>query len=253
MMSEENKAFRFLWRFNAILMAVAGILVICALSFSVIEGWTMRHRSPEVPAGNYAPVPKSAEENYTYRLEAQPDIASLPHEQFFALQRWNGSPSSYGLAMDLKVTTEFSSSFYHYTDAVNLLAVDSASGASHWLFAGYSRRVADQQAIYAGGPFVPDESKAPLQPIALVIRTVDKDTNRDGQLDYKDGWSLYYYRPGDVRATKFFDANYIISMNEVDDGDFSVIYEKGKSAFAVRFHVPDFKLVSEKSLPDVPN
>lgn len=251
-MQEESRFFLFLWRFDAVLLALAGVLVIGALATSMIENWMMRHRHPDVPAGNFTPVPKSAEKDYTYRLEAQPDVASLSHEQFFALQRWNGSPASYGLAMDLKVTTAFSSSFYHYTDAVNLLALDSATGASHWLFAGYNRKVADQQAIYAGGPLVPDESKATPEPIALVIRTVDKDTNGDGQLDYKDGWSLYYYRPGDVRATKFFDADYIISMNEVDNGDFSVVYEKGQSAFGARFHVPDFKLMSEKPLPDVP-
>ncbi len=251
-MSEENKFFRFLWRFNAVLLAIAGVLVIGALATSMIEGWMMRHRSPEPPEGNFAPVPKSAEKNYTYRLEAQPDSVALPHEEFLALQRWDGSLGSYGLAMDLKVTTSFSSSFYHYTDAVNLLAVDSSSGASHWLFSGYSRRVVDQQSIYTGGPSIIGDSKPSPDPIALVIRTVDKDTNGDGQLDYKDGWSLYFYRPGDARATKFFDADHIISMNEINGGDFSVVYEKGKSAFAARFHIPDFKLVSEKPLPDVP-
>ena len=251
-MSDENKLFRFLWRFNAILLAVAGILVVGALSTSMIENWMMRHRSPEAPQGDFTPVPKSAEKNYTYRLEAQPEISALPHEEFLALQRWDGSPESNGLAMDLKATAGFSSSSYQYTDAVNILSVNISAGTSHWLFAGYSRRIVDQQAIYAEDPLAPSGSKTSANPIALVIRTVDKDTNGDGQLDYRDGWSLYYYRPGDVKATKFFDAAYIISMNDLYGGNFSVIYEKGRSAFAARFHVPDFKLVSEKPLPDVP-
>jgi len=251
MSPDENRFFRFLWRFDAILLALAGLLVIGLIPALVIQDWILRHHSEPVPEGHFAPVPKSAEQSYTYRLSDQPDFTSLGQEQFYVLQRWKGAPSSYGLA-DLVVT---SSPAYHFNDAVNLLAVNTTTGASHWLFEGYRRAVVDQQSIYSGGPpplATPVAPAPPPKPIALVLRTVDKDTNNDGRFDYSDRQSLYYYRSGDERASKFFEAEYILSMREVEGGNFFVVYEEGQSAIAATFRVPDFKLLSQHKLPDVP-
>jgi hypothetical protein len=195
-------------------------------------------------------VPKGAEQNYTYRLEPQPDVPAPAHEQLYALQRWNGSPHAYGLSLEARVS-DFSS-VSRYVNAVNLLAINTTTGASHWLFSGYSRAVIDQRSLYAGGPPHTDVGKVTGDPVALVIRTIDRDTNGDGQLDFKDKQSLYFYRPGDIKAVKFFDADYILSMQEVDDGDFFVVYEKGSSAIAATFGVPGFKLKSQQQLPSVP-
>jgi hypothetical protein len=253
MMQEQNKFFRFVWRLDAILLALVGILAIGLIGTVFIEYWTFNGYRP-VPEGHFAPVPKSAELNNTYRLEVLPDVASLQNEQFYSLQRWNEPPRDYGLAM---VSAARSESFYHYANAVNVLAVDTGTVKSHWLFNGYHRAVVDQQGIYKGGPItnsgpVPFGQRQVEDPIALVIRTVDKDSNNDGELNSKDRQSLYYYRPADNQAVKFFDADYIISMQEVDGGNFFVVYEKGQSAFAATFGVPNFKLLSEHSLPDVP-
>jgi hypothetical protein len=250
MMPEESRFFRVLWRFNAILLAVVGILAIGLLGTAALQSWMWRHNYQPPPEGHFTPVPKAAEQSFTYRLSVQPDFVLLRGEQFYALQRWKGSPSSYGLAMaDLTIA---SSSAYHYTDAVNLLAVNTGTGASHWLFDGYRRAVIDQRAIYSGGPLVSNELPTSKDPTALVIRTVDNDTNNDGQLDFKDRQTLYAYRPGDTRAVKFFEADYIISMGEVEGGNFFVVYEKGQSAIAATFSVPDFKLKSQHQLPNVP-
>jgi hypothetical protein len=250
MVQEESKFFRFLWRVDAILLALAGVLLIGVLSTLLVEAWTMRHSYQPVPEGHFAPVPKTAEQSYTYRLSEQPEFALLAQEQFYALQRYKGAPSSYGLAD----VTAGSSSVDRFNDAVNLLAVNTITGASHWLFEGYKRAVVDQQSIYGGGPprVVPAPGEPLANPIAIVIRTVDKDTNNDGRFDLRDRQALYYYQPGNQRASKFFEADYIISMREVQGGNFLVVYEKGQSAIAATFRVPDFKLLSQHKLPDVP-
>ena len=244
---DENRFFRFLWRFNAILLALAGVLLIGVLSTLLVQAWITRHAYQPVPEGRFAPVPKAAEQNYTFRLSDQSNFGSLAEEQLYALQRYKGAPSSYGLADE----TVGSSSSDRFTDSVNLLAVNIITGASHWLFEGYRRAVVDQQSIYSGGPA--PVAPAPLaKPIALVIRTVDKDTNNDGRFDFHDRQSLYYYRSGDERAAKFFEAEYILSTRQVEGGNFFVVYEEGQSAIAATFRVPDFKLLSQHKLPDVP-
>jgi hypothetical protein len=152
---------------------------------------------------------------------------------------------------DLRVDVIRGSSVGLYNDAVNVLAVNTASGTSHWIFDGYSRAVVDQRAIYSGGPPREDSPTADT-PIALVIRTVDGDTNHDGTLDFRDRQSLYAYRPGDRQAVKFFEADYILALQQTDSGDFFVAYENGTSATAATFSIPDFKLKSKMQLPTVP-
>jgi len=247
---EENKFFRFLWRVDAILLALAGIGV-AILVIVILLAWLLRPRYEPNPEGHFRPVPKNAEQNYTYRLEDQAYGAALPHQKMLALRRWKGAPASYGLEERAVVP----SSTYSYADAVNLLVIDTATGASRWLFKGYKRLVVSQDAIYGGGQQwpVPATGRADQKPpIALVIHSVDADTNGDGEIDSKDIQSLYFFRPNDPRAIKFFAADYILSKGETDAGDYLVVYEKGRSAFAATFHIPDFKLKFLKRLPDVP-
>jgi hypothetical protein len=173
-----------------------------------------------VPEGNFRPVPRDAERNYTYRLEYQGNAAPLPHEEMLVLRRWKGSPASYGLAMQRVLAASATHSF---EEAVNLLTINTVTGASRWLFSGYSRRVISQEPIYAGGPQSPvsDPTQPHSNPIALVIHTVDADSNKDGELDSRDRQSLYVFRPNDNRAAKFFAADRVMLNSETDGGRLS--------------------------------
>jgi hypothetical protein len=246
-MPEENRFFRFVWRLDVVLLALAGLLAIVLLGALAVSN-LFGPRFEPAPEGNFRPVPKGAEQNYTYRLEDQADVDSLPHEKMLALRRWKGAPETYGLAKEYERDIRSASSVF--TDAVNLLAIDTSNGTSRWLFDGYARSILSQEIIYSGGPPPPQATSSAA--VASVIRSIDADTNRDGEFDEKDIQSLYFYRPGDKRAIRFFTADYILSEKETDDGDFLVVYEKGSAAFAVTYHVPDFKLKSRLQLPDVP-
>jgi len=136
-------------------------------------------------------------------------------------------------------------------DGVNLLALSGSLGDGHWLFHGYGRAVLSEVGMVREGavpvPGVVSDATA------LVIQTIDADTNNDGELTEKDRQSLYVYRPGMQFAEKFLDADYIISREQTSTGSFLVVYERGKSAIAATYSVPDFKLKSEKTIPSVPD
>jgi hypothetical protein len=250
MMADDNKFFRFIWRLDAILLAIAGALAITLLGVGFVTNF-LRPKYEPIPEGNFRPVPRAAEQNYTYRLESQYDTASLPHERILVLRRWKGSPESYGFALEKPPASLSYSSYSTYTDAANLLAINTDDGTSRWLFEGYGRTILTQEVIFNGPP--PSIGRATsAEPIASVIRSVDSDTNKDGELDGKDTQSLYAYRPGDTRAVKFFTADYILSAGETDAENYLVVYEKGPSAFAATFHIPDFKLKSVQKIPGVP-
>ena len=237
---EQNKFFRIVWRFNALLLALGGILIV------VMVGWNLFSPSWSelTPEGHFAPVPKEAERADTYRIT--PLQIALAQESIFALGRWNGPPKEYGLQDTVRRPFAVSSLDNH--NAVNLLAIDGQNGTSHWLFDGYRRAVISEDAITKA-----TSDKGVSNQIGLVVRTADTDTNADGQLTDKDRQSLYFYRPGMRSAAKFFEADYIISRGQSDDANYLVVYERGRSAIAATFTLPDFKLKSENPIPAVSN
>ncbi len=244
-MADENRFFRFVGRFNTLAIAVVivgiAIVAIVLVAYSLISPWNNPYT---VPVGHFAPVPKDAEKNYTYRIESEPLATTGTNERILVLRRWQGEPKEYGLADISKVSS------YSRSDVqdVNFLVVDGDSAASHWLFPGYDRSILSKDAVYGARPATNTEQ--PL--LAWVIQTVDADTNKDGELTPKDRKSLYVYRVGAGEAVKFLTTDNVLATQQIDADKYLVVYEKGKTATAATFSVPDFKLLSEKPLPNVP-
>jgi hypothetical protein len=237
---DQNRFFRWVWRLNALLLALGGILIVGFAAKNLL--FTPQWQPP--PEGHFAPVPKDAEKDSTYRLEAT--NIGFAGENILSLHKWNGVPRSYGLAMEMRV----SSSYMGAIDGVNLLALSGSTGAGHWLFHGYKRVVVSEAGMVRDS--VPPVPGVVPNPIALVIQTIDADTNNDGEFTEKDKQSLYVYRPGMQFAEKFLDADYIVSREQIDADHFLVVYEHGRSAIAATFSIPDFKLKSERPIPSVP-
>ena len=146
---------------------------------------------------------------------------------------------------------------------VNLLAVDTRTSASHWLFHGYDRMILTEDAVYELAPADTNRSSPTIisangtgrgaqLAIALVLQTVDADTNKDGKLSAKDEHSLYVYRAGASEVVKIIAADDFLSTQQIGLDKYLVVYENGKTATAASYSLPDFKLLSEKPLPNVP-
>ncbi|HWA89764.1 MAG TPA: hypothetical protein VG889_07005 [Rhizomicrobium sp.] len=242
---DQNNFFRWVWRFNALALAGGGLFILGMAAISLLSAPIFQ--AP--PEGHFTPVPNGAEKDHTYRLS--PLQLSVGGEVLFQLGRWDGAPNKYGLA-DITVR---SPSEYGGPNTVNLLAVDGATGAGHHLFRGYDREIVSWNAVTRPGD-KPDSVPVPGQPIAsgpaaiaLVIRTIDADTDKDGALTAKDKQSLYVYRPGDGLATKLIDVDYLLSSDRTDGAHYLVVHERGKTAYAASYSLPDFKLLSEKPVP----
>ena len=243
-MTDENKFFRYVWRFNAVALAAVGILATFAMLNGIINSWS----PPEPkPAGRFAPVPRSAEKEFTYRLESHGERRLIGPEELIALDRWKGSPETYGL-----MHQEMRASYIAQSRSVNLLAIDQGTAESHWIFRGYDRAIIADDPIYDTVAPRPLETP-PASTIALVMTVVDSDTNKDGELTEKDQQSLYVYRPGATEVVRLVTAGLILSRQQTSSDRYLVVYENGSSATAATFSVPEFKLVAEKLLPKVPN
>ena len=183
-MQDAEKYFRYLWRFNAVAMAVIGFAVVIAFVVNLLSPlWSAPHSGP---AGSFAPVPKSAEHGYTYRLASDAIRLSGTREEIFALKRWKGG-------LDAR--------------DVNLLVVNDASAASRWLFRGTDRTILARDEVHASD--VADfNAYSPV--VAIVLTVADADTNKDDRIDGKERQSLYFYRVGGASAVKFFTADRVL-------------------------------------------
>jgi hypothetical protein len=238
-MGDENRFFRLLWRFNAILLAVVGVAGVVAIAAMAVD---VLGRTPwERPTGGFAPVPGKAEQNATYRLDGS-GFAALGREQILALRRWDGAPSAHGLQMDAVEMSR--SSYFPMQDTVNAVAIDD-SGKSHWLFRGYERRIVGQQAIRASL-----EENAAVT--AIVFTVLDADTNKDGKFSEGDRKSLYLYRAGDALAQKILTVDEIRLNRQSAPDRYLIVSETGKAATVASYALPDFRLLATQPVPNVP-
>jgi len=244
-MSDDNRFFRSVWRFNAIVIA---LVALGSLAMVGIGAW-MQFGAPydwKAPAGHFAPVPKTAEQKYTYRLAPEPlDQLAGTHEQLFVLRRWEGDPQEFGLA-DVKVSSSYRGIDI---DDVNLLLVDDDTGDARWLFPGYERLIASEQSI-DGPNLIPGTQVRTT--VGLIIDAVDADTDKDGKLTERDRHTLYGYRLDTGRAVKIVSADLILGTRQIGTDRLVVTYEDGKAANVAIYSLSDFKLISQKPLPDVP-
>jgi hypothetical protein len=261
-MSDENRFFRFLWRLNAILVSLVCVSVVIIVAVAVFNKFVGPRWQEPLPVSYFAPVPKGAEQKYTYRIEGGYYATELmvlananSNEQLFPLRRWQGKPAEHGFAenpyglQDIGGSSSIVTSREPGVLTVNLLSVETNTGASHWLLPGYERSIASTDAIYGTAPLNGAIDRT-TPAVASIIMVYDADSNKDGQYTAADQPTLYMYRAGDAMATKLLTTDAIVTAHQVGS-TYLVIYEKGKSAFAATYSIPEFKLLSQKPLPTV--
>jgi hypothetical protein len=223
-MQDLSKHFQYLWRFNAVVMAVIGLAIIVAFIASVLSPLWNESRSDQ--AGAFVPLPQDAQSGYTYKLGSDAIRLAGTSETIFVLRRWKGSSASSSGAQD-----------------VNLLAVNGDSAASHWLFGGASQHILSRDELHASDVANYNETSPVM---ALVVKIADTDSDKHRE-------SLCFYRVGGGSAVKFFTADRILAGQQVGADRYLVVYENSNVAASALFSIIDLKMLSKKSLPAIPN
>lgn len=264
-MSDENKFFRFVWRFNALVIALLCLGAIVLVGIAAFDFWIPRYI--DKPQGHFAPVPKEAEAENTYRLKDSGSIGFMKpgggQEVFlvFSLGDWEGAPNAYALS------SVSSSGSMRFSNNANLLLVSTGTGKGQWLFHGVGRNIVnwdwliDYQAkspvdVSPAGPQVisPNRLYGDRQAVeALVLKVIDQDTDKDGKLTDEDGLTLYAVsRLDGTEPVKLLDADLILSQTQIGKDRYVIGYETGGKAYIAVYSVPDFALVTKKPLPKLP-
>ena len=233
-MHEENRFFRILWRVNAVLLALTGLLAVgllCTVAVGLLMSNFGRHDEP---------VPMKSAAGDKVRYELAPEGTPLQGTPFmlYTLNRRSGAFADEG---------SFSGRGNTGQDA-NYLIVDSGTASGTWLFAHETQAIWSHVLLYKtpsadGGDVV----------TAMILTVADTDTDKDGALTGRDRQSLCFYRPGDARAVKFFTADNIWSVRQIDADRFSVVYGDGGKTAAAVFSTHDVALLRTGVLPDFPD
>ena len=236
-MPEENKFFRFVWRFNALALAVTALAVIASMvAFGLASFRFERDWMADTHLKN---VVNNEKQKFAYRL-SDADDASLQHQKLFVLQRWEGETAQPGLSDSYSGRSG---------QDVNLLIVDE-TGAGRWVFRGNERTISSRNTI------LESEQKAGSgetpQATGLAITVIDSDTNGDGRLTAKDRQTLYGYRLGSERPVKLMTADDFLGARQFGVDKYLVVYAEKDNARVAVFSLPDFKLISDNPLPNVP-
>lgn len=231
--------FRFLWRVNAVLAFLAlltGIVFMTLFSKERIKQPLLDYIiPPPVQAVKILPT-------YTYVLEPDMVIGGTTDTEDFELYRL----VRWGKIKGKPVTPEAAAT-------VNILISDKKKDSRTWLFKGSNRVILGQEALLTGRWYFREPEVDEDIPVHLIVlKVVEADTNGDGALDVDDRQSLYVARFEGAEPEKILTADQIWQDNQKGKTFFVSYRDKGKAYFAT-YSLPDFKLISQSEIPDMPH
>jgi hypothetical protein len=229
---EMNRFFRYLWNFNAVVVAVSGLLVIAVLTYVVLELYDDLLR----PWGTTAVVRDKPGQATGEELSfGGVSTAKGWHTLRIPLQSRRAGPV-YGSGKSAPSTRNF---LFH----------DLNTGGSRWLFPTHDQVIADHRplTVAKGG-----ESEDFV--LALYYEIVKDDTNGDGRLGTGhlgagDRIVIALTLPdGQGYKEVVGDADRVIGTQAISDDVLIVMYQSAQSAYAAKLSLPGFELLSTTEL-----
>jgi len=232
-MEKDNRFFRFLWRFNALVIAGLGLIVICIAGIPL----PMEYFAGRIAAENPATfIPTKNTNNVTYALGAQSRLDGTPYilvdlNRMGQLHAGDGFSSGRGIDQS----------------TVNLLLLDGDNGKSRWLLSGLNHIVwhMELRSIFPA----PDDSHETVT--GVIISSTPGNSGDNGVFKTRTPESLYYVPVGGSETTKFFSAEDIQFVDQIDATTILILYRNGQATSAVSYSVPSLKKLGEEPVPKV--
>jgi hypothetical protein len=217
-----NKLFRYIWRFNAVVILVIGILALtCAIGAFVIfvRNWSERPRYGFlVEDPNQSSAEKVLRLGYFYRVEGTPYVRAE-------------------LASDREPSPLESSGGWRQVR--NHLFYNMETRQSHWLFPTHGQVVADTREIVENMSVPPSGSVR-----ALVYLVADNGTEKDPPRSPKEPSALAVSDPTGIRYVVLAqDVTHIISIELLNQDTAVIFYTSADTVHAIELSVPDLRIV----------
>ncbi|MEE2730402.1 MAG: hypothetical protein VYA55_06235 [Pseudomonadota bacterium] len=228
---EDSKFFKSLWRFNAVLIAAAGMLAILVLIFSlymIFKEINGRKRGNEIvnvdPQSNIEEVFRLGSIEHVKGSNSV--IVPLLSDQFFSL-KYSGSKST--------VSTR------------NLLFSDMESESSAWLLPSNQYLIVEHRQVNESGYWDRDKDV-----LSILYHVVTSDTNGDNRLTENDKITLSISTPEGKNHTELaHNIDEVLGYVVLDKNVIAVMFNRDNQGLIIYINVADFSISKEIVLPGV--
>lgn len=227
---DENRFFRFVWRFNGIILMVAGMLGIIVLligGYSFLRTITRDRGTRDiVNVQGDAPVEEKWQLGYMSPIDSEPWVMiPLYSDQKYDQSYYSKSTSS----------------------ARNYLFINSRTNKKHWLFSTNRYLIVDV-AFLSEAENAENEKKVR----ALLYRIVKKDTNGDKRLTHDDLQVIGLSRPSGKGYKEVLNGiDVFVGQRLVDEDTLLLVYQRKGVGYSANVKLSDFHFFNESELPKV--
>jgi len=228
---DDNRFFKFVWRFNGIAIMVTIIIGIVMMFGSILGGFW---KKDEPLIANVANDPDGQEKwrlGYAQKIRGRVVVIPLVSEREYVKV---GVPS-------------MKSALHSYGDSYsgrNMLFIDGESNKSKWLFPTNNQMITSSK-------FLPKDDEYKNKDVNFIVyEIVTEDTNGDKKLTSDDMASI---------AVSSFDGSHyqviaskvdrLIDVSQVGKDRLLLVYQKNKIGYSAAYSLADFSLIDQKELP----
>jgi len=226
---EDNKFFKLVWRFNGLLISVAGVLAICVLVFAAYQ--IFKDVTRERNTQNIVNIQETGEVKENWRLGHVTNLAAhktlmIPLNSDQSFNRGYFSKSSNSTRNYLFINTEFNTNKWLF-DHTNYLI----ESTNQLRFGDYS-------------------SKEPV--LAILYTLVKLDSNSDNRLTPSDLTTVSISKPnGSGYKEVLTDVEQVIGNTMLSETELFIIYQLNGKSLSSTINLTNFELSNTKELPKV--
>lgn len=227
---EENQFYKFVWRFNAIVLMVAGILAIGVLLFSgyhILQDITRERDTRNiVNVSEDQPIDEKWELGRLYKIEGTSYImVPLTSDQSYAQSYYSKSSNS----------------------VRNYLFIDTQNNHQEWLFETNENLVADIDFLSEK-----NYNDKALKVRAILYTVVDKDTNKDKRLTNKDETTIAVSLPNGLGYKEILKGiDFLVGHQVLDEKSMLLVYQKGGIGYTANLSFIDLSISNETQIPPI--
>lgn len=225
---QNNDFFKRLWQFNALIIAVTGVMAVGVLAFASYK--LFQETTRERTTRNIVSVAESAQAPKNWRIGA---ISKLN-------QQW--------VMLPLVSSQSFNRSYYAKAakSIRNYLFIDNNTAQKHWLFEhnNYLIERADklQTADYAATPAV----------LAILYQLVKQDTDQDQRLTARDLRTLALSDAKGIGYIELLDKVETVTDHQLISKDkLLIVYRKAGESYTAIINLVNRELIDNSRLPRV--
>ena len=227
---DENRFFKFVWRFNGIVLMVVAVLAIGVLGFAGYQIFRETTREREVR--NIVNVTDETDLDERWRLGYLGNVDGTPY-----------------LMIPLHSDQSYAQSYYSKTSysTRNYLFINSATNQKRWLLDTNDYLIMKDEMLFVGKHDTEDRKVK-----AILYHMVKGDTNGDDRLTHDDLSVVALSKPDGTEFREILlDLDVFIGHRVLDENSTLLIYQKKGKGYSATLSLENFVLSSATELPMV--